>query len=335
MKSISLIHTSWLKPFASFLAGHQICLKAYYDEANIDIKSVEHADGWITKQQLYRFLNSIASGINMPELGFVVGETLTPNSIGTIGVALAKTKTLGDAIGVFCRLINQSAEGNKAWVTEDEKKGGLWLFNRTTGTTSEDRSIADHGGLMTLVNLIRLKAGRDWYPSHVTLQTGPTDAYQKVAGLINTEIQFDSSATGVAFPAHWLLQPIHSNLADSTTETKNASLLDLKEPMPEKLKRLIQSMMGIGGMAPTAMLMANLCDMSPRSIHRNLKEAKTSYREIIDSVRLERAKERLTHSEITMNELAYELGYSGANNFIRAFRRMEGVTPQIFRNKIS
>lgn len=98
-----------------------------------------------------------------------------------------------------------------------------------------------------------------------------------------------------------------------------------------KHKRLIQEILGVGGVAPTANLMAELCGTSPRSHHRQLAKHGTSYKELLDEVRIEWATTQLRNSCIPIKELAFDLGYSGPNNFIRAFKRMVGSTPTAYR----
>ena len=101
--------------------------------------------------------------------------------------------------------------------------------------------------------------------------------------------------------------------------------------MADKLKRLLGATLGVGGISPTINLMAELCGTSTRTLHRRLGEGGASYRRILDGVRVDRAKRELRGSQISIKQLAFELGYSGSNNFIRAFRRMTGQTPTQYR----
>jgi len=43
------------------------------------------------------------------------------------------------------------------------------------------------------------------------------------------------------------------------------------------------------------------------------------------------AAELLENSDLSVNEIARELGYSTTSNFIRAFQRMSGLTPSKYR----
>lgn len=332
MNSIPLIHTSWLKPFADYFAKRQVDLRPYFERAQIEAKLVTAGDGWITKVQLYTFLNSLAEGERMPELGFVVGEKITPDKLGSMSNTMSQAKTLADVIQAFCQLINRHVEENRCCLEEGDV-GEMWFYNQKSPTFAADRAIADHAGLMSMVNLARLVGGQNWYPSRITLQTAPTTAYRKIQGLKNATILFDQPAAGFAFPANWLLRPIQLRGLPSTASDSIGGLLASDESIGERLKRLLREVVGVGGIGPSFKLMAELCGTSPRTLHRRLHDAGTSFQELIDEIRFERARTQLRDTDISVKELACDLGYSGANNFIRAFKRISGETPKAFRTQ--
>lgn len=56
--------------------------------------------------------------------------------------------------------------------------------------------------------------------------------------------------------------------------------------------------------------------------------------ELLNKVRIERAKELLESECRTINEISDIVGYTSVNSFIRAFKRKEGVTPGQYRNML-
>jgi AraC-like DNA-binding protein len=48
-------------------------------------------------------------------------------------------------------------------------------------------------------------------------------------------------------------------------------------------------------------------------------------------VRLRQAADWLENTDKQVEEIAFDLGYTDASNFARAFRRQSGVSPQAFR----
>ena len=56
-----------------------------------------------------------------------------------------------------------------------------------------------------------------------------------------------------------------------------------------------------------------------------------SLKHYIDQVRMEKAKELLIHSDKTLGEIVQTVGYVDATNFIRKFKKLEGITPIQYR----
>jgi AraC-like DNA-binding protein len=53
---------------------------------------------------------------------------------------------------------------------------------------------------------------------------------------------------------------------------------------------------------------------------------------VLAEFRLHRAAEWLENTDKPIGEIAFDLGYTDASNFTRAFRRQTGVSPQVFRD---
>ena len=75
---------------------------------------------------------------------------------------------------------------------------------------------------------------------------------------------------------------------------------------------------------------ANLC-VSARTLRRRLKEAGTTYRTVLREVQEALAVDYLTDTDISIDEIAYLLGYSDTSNFRHAFKQWTGLTPSAYR----
>ena len=73
------------------------------------------------------------------------------------------------------------------------------------------------------------------------------------------------------------------------------------------------------------------CLRPPAHLLRALLKEGLTYRHLVDRVRFAAARRFLGQDDLTIAEIADRLGYSGANNFGRAFRRLGGITPTQFR----
>lgn len=74
---------------------------------------------------------------------------------------------------------------------------------------------------------------------------------------------------------------------------------------------------------------------SERTLRRQLERAGTSYRELVNQIREERARDMLAATARPVKEIAIELGYDNPSNFVRSFKRWTGLTPKAFRDSLN
>ena len=76
---------------------------------------------------------------------------------------------------------------------------------------------------------------------------------------------------------------------------------------------------------------ARLFHLTPRTLHRRLLEEGASFKDILEQVRHTLAVEYLKAGHLSIEEIAYSLGYTDMANFRRAFKRWEAMPPSRYR----
>lgn len=104
--------------------------------------------------------------------------------------------------------------------------------------------------------------------------------------------------------------------------------LDHAAALTTRVRALLQS---CSEQYPTAAAMARQLHLSPRSLFRQLANEDSSYRELVDLQRSERACWLLEHTALAIERIAERLGYADPSNFSRTFKRWKGVSPREFR----
>lgn len=109
------------------------------------------------------------------------------------------------------------------------------------------------------------------------------------------------------------------------------NMLDTSPKRAGVVKSVYQLLMKSRGAFPSASEAAVELGLSERSLHRKLAETGTSYRQILDNVRLRRARELLDNSDLPMAEISERLGFAEMASFSRFFRRVAGLPPSSYR----
>jgi AraC-like DNA-binding protein len=84
---------------------------------------------------------------------------------------------------------------------------------------------------------------------------------------------------------------------------------------------------------PTIEEAAQELNMTKRTIIRRLKLEQSSYQQLKDKVRCNRAVKLLTEQSMTVADVAEQLGYSDAAVFARAFKSWTGETPRSYKDR--
>jgi AraC-like DNA-binding protein len=84
---------------------------------------------------------------------------------------------------------------------------------------------------------------------------------------------------------------------------------------------------------PTLAAIAKLLEVSDRSLRRQLRGHGTSFRDLLDELRMQIALKYLRTTKLANGDIALALGFSDAANFRRAFRRRTNKSPSEIRAK--
>ena len=109
------------------------------------------------------------------------------------------------------------------------------------------------------------------------------------------------------------------------------NMLDTSPKHTGTVNLVYQVLMQVRGVFPNAPEVAETLHLSERSLHRKLANQSMSYGQILDNVRLRRARELLDTSNLPLAEVAGRLGFSETASLSRFFRRVSGVSPSAYR----
>ena len=122
--------------------------------------------------------------------------------------------------------------------------------------------------------------------------------------------------------------PVALELAREQCERELAQIVDAGLPA-----RVRSTLTANGDAPPSLVEIAKEMRMSPRTLKRKLAEHDTTFTQIRDDLRRQRALLLLDNRQLTISDIAAKLGYSELPNFTRAFRKWTGQTPLAYRER--
>lgn len=148
------------------------------------------------------------------------------------------------------------------------------------------------------------------------------------------ELRFGAKHYQLTLPSHFLEYGLP--LADPRAHedaVRGCEALLQSLPDPERLSVTVaQLLRSRGAPYPGLEETARALSLSSRSLRRRLDEEGSSFREILEDIRMEEADRLLGDDELTITEIAHRLAYSDSGNFSRAYRRARGMSPREARS---
>jgi AraC-like DNA-binding protein len=149
--------------------------------------------------------------------------------------------------------------------------------------------------------------------------------------LPSDRLRFDRPAHRLVFPAREL--DIALTTADAAAKRLASVQLEreLAALTEGALVTEIRAQLAREGGPPTIEEVARALRVSPRTLKRRLAELGTTFSELRDDQRRQRALLLLDDRNLSISDVATRLGYTELPNFTRAFRKWTGMTPAAYR----
>ncbi len=157
------------------------------------------------------------------------------------------------------------------------------------------------------------------------------DAY---AHMFPGPITFGAPRGEVRFDAGYLALPLRRDERALAQMLQRALSITV---LPYRRDRLLvpqvrQALAAHPAQAHSAEGLGALLNVSPRTLHRQLKEEGASLQQLKDEVRLERARDMLLRTTRPLKQVAAAVGFRNEKSFGRAFKAWTGVSPLAFRD---
>jgi len=151
--------------------------------------------------------------------------------------------------------------------------------------------------------------------------------------LFSGPTQFASMVAAIHFDARYLALPLRRDEMALQQMLQRALPLTVLQYRRDRLlpTRVRQALVSHPSQSRSAEELSALLHVSPRTLHRQLKEKGTSLQTLKNEVRQSRARDLLLRTVRPIKQVAEAVGFQNEKSFIRAFRSWVGQSPAEFR----
>jgi len=313
---------------------------SYLDRRGIDAEPALFGAG-ISRRQLsqdelvlpvasqYRFLELAAVEANDQLLGLHVAAEMDLRSIGILFYLTGSSRTVAEALENLARF---SQTTNDALVVEiSRQKDEVMLAICHVQEFDEPHRQFFELLALWFIRTLHKETNRDFTPSRVTFTHARNADLREVHRLLRCPVDFAQAVDSWVLPQRIMDLPIVSGdsqllkiLTAHADEllAERRSATGLQSMVANQLASLLSS-----GESRAAMVARQL-GMSQRSLTRHLAEEGTAFAEILEQLRRRLASRYLADDRMSVQQIAWLLGYSEVGAFNHAYKRWTGTAPR-------
>ncbi len=298
--------------------------------AQITPKLLSQPDARVTALQMEWMSEAAMRELDDEALGWF-SRRLPWGSYGMLVRASLTAPTLGVALARWCRHHGLLTDDIHLQVSQSQGVASLQL--------SEQRGL---GALQefAVVSVLRNALGvACWLTDsripllQTTLRFAPpphTDSYRV---LFDGPTQFNAPTNSLQFDAGYLSLPVRRDEAALQRMLQRALLLTVRPYRRDRLlvEKVRQTLAEHPEHSRNADDLAAWLNLSPRTLHRQLKEEGAGLQQLKDAVRRDLATDLLLRTQRPIKQIAAEVGFQNEKSFMRAFKGWTRQTPEEFR----
>lgn len=303
----------------------------------ISPEQLRDPDGRVQIRQVQALWRETIAVTSEPNIALKLGEMVNPVSIGVLAYVMMHSPTLGKAFDKLCQYQDIVCQGIRTTgkIVPSAESGNQFVLSLEI--TSADIIYPHHtlnSELSVYLSAMRALVGHRIVATEVHFAyPRPTDTREHERVFFPARLTFDTPETAMILDATLLDLPIlNANPSLSMLFEKHANdiLEKIKTPsLSTRVKSEIMAMMR--GEEPTLTTVADRLAMGVRTLQLHLKDAGTSYQQLLDETRKDLAVSHLREQNLSTTDIAYLLGFAEPSVFFRSFKKWTGQTPGEYR----
>ena len=303
----------------------------FLEQAGIERACLEEPYGRISLQQWSRLQLTAYEHSADPACGLHLAERTTIGAFSVLGYLFLNCETARSSLRQFFRYYQILMEAPEPGFVEEGSRAKL-IYHHEAVHPDLSRFCAEYvlTCLWQIGNKFSTKAG---HVLEIGFQHSEPHYHSEYERLFDCPVVFEQEYDYIIYDRASLdiPQPHSDAVLVQLLERRADEILSIwkqKQSLSRRIENHLRSQKSAGRTSLNDV--AKCLNLSSRSLRRKLQEEGTSFSRVVDDVHAAIAKHELTFSRASIQEIAYNLGFSQPSSFHRAFKRWTGITPAQF-----
>jgi AraC-like DNA-binding protein len=321
-----------LEPPLEVLEGMGFDRRSCLRGTGILLSQLDNPQSRLTFQQELAFYRNVLRLTGDPAIGLKLGEPFIPQRYGLFGYALLSASTLRRAMTHAVNFGQLTFSFFTFQVQESTTRASFEMKNpppveKSLHDVYLDRdmsaAVVGFGSVMAKpLPLLQVHLAHDGH--------GLKQVYRDHFGC---EVRFNSYPSKLLFRPDVLDMPLPQRDPDTSQYFRQQCRMLIAKLKHQSLftDDVRMLLLAQPGQFPNIEQVADQLHVSVRTLRRRLNEEGSSFRQQLEEVRFQLAKEYLLDTRLPLAEISDLLGYTEPGNFSHAFRRWSRLSPRDYR----
>lgn len=285
---------------------------------------------FIPEISVVKFIDAAARLSGEHQLGLILSPYLSIDTYGVLADYIRGADTLGGGLARFLKLLPSHASNNvvKFRMHENSLK---WIYKYAiAGARNYDHLL--YGSVGSQINFIREYTGPGWVPDRIDLDIPKPRVTSLLEQIYPCPFHFDAPEYSMTFNRELLNLKRHRKIKPRLV-TASDVMQSRFSPAPSDLygvtKNIIKSQLQASKVNLDSA--AKILGYSNRTLQRELDQLGLSFRDLTTCVRMDVANKLLKETDMSISDIAEELGYSSHSHFSRAYSNETKTPPSQYR----
>ena len=328
------ISTQILKAMLDMLLDRGVNFQPLLEPIGLSWAVIQDPEARIPMKKYIDLYEQVAVEANDPHLALHMCLGVGPESIGALGYLVMSSPTVKEALTSLANYVYSIQDDTEMRVFEEDGLAGIsyGIINPDIWPRRQD---AEYSMGITY-QLMMLFLSKRFELTEVRFEHERPTKSMALENFFRCPVYYSRNRNAMLFDSKYMgrtstavdqsLFPILENYVkrsalDSSGDNSFLTQVD---------KSLTNTVIEKGA---TAEIVANMMGVSKPTLNRKMRAAGYSFKEFVDEKRNAIAKNHLLYTSLSIRDIGFRVGFSENAPFTRAFRRWNGITPEMFRSE--
>lgn len=308
-------------------------LEPFFERANIDPVALRRPDAYVDYDALCRLIEDCAKAWDLPDIGLRMAQHQHIDILGPVALIARMERNVRGAVNEIIGNLIVHSNVVVAALDEADRSDVVSLVVDVRDDAPTSNAFAE---LLLAEGKVILDsvAGSRVDLIQVEFRQRKAASAAAVQRHFGCPVVYDANHNAMSFDRSVLDRPIERTdmayhalikryLRDSRVEIEVSPVDEVRIEIARQMELGICTLDNV----------ASGLRITSRSLQRQLKDNRTTFRDLLDDWRRDRALSLVTHTRLPLSEVSMALGYSEQSVFTQAFRRWFGRSPLRVRNE--